>query len=457
MPGGVIQLLAWGSQNIYLNGNPSITFFKKVFQTHTNFSMESIRLNLNRTDALVYDNTILKAKLDRVGDLVQQIYLVFELPDIISTEEISFRWVDNVGETIIQDYQITIGGNVVDRQYGEFLHCMNSLSLGVDRREVYDKMIGNVPELTKPMLFDPAIPDGHNGLILANYPASQDARTLVSIRGRKVYVPLRFWFNKEPGCALPLVALQYSEAEISITLRPITHIYKVLTMQDGLPQYRGPEPNNPDHKLSNFVSNEFATYITNESTIDLKSYLEVNYIYLDTLERKYLAYNPVQYLVEQTYRIENYGLDENATIDLYLQNPIKEFVWFCRRSDANITNGWTDFLDIDKRHAMIGAKFSFNGLDRIDEKDAYYYNYVQPFQHHRGCAKDGVYLYSFSINAEDFQPSGSVNASRINKMQMFIRTRLPLEPTYKYSLTLYAISYNLLKVSSGLAAVAYSS
>jgi hypothetical protein len=457
MPGGLIQLLAWGNQNIYLNGNPSITFFKKIFQTHTNFSMESIRVNLSRTDANIYEPTIFKAKIDRHGDLIQQIYFVFELPDIISETDKSFRWVDYIGEAFIDNYRISVGGSTIDRQTGEFLHIINSLTLDKNKRELYERMIGHTPEMTRPQLVDVSIPDGVSGFVSTQYPASTNAQQMISIKGRKVYVPLNFWFNRESGQALPLVALQYSDTEVTIEVRPLAQLYKLLKLDDGFPRYVAPDTDDPEDRLAGFVANDFSTYLVSDTVLDVKAYLEVNYVFLDTLERKYLAYNPLQYLVEQTARIEFGGLGENNTFDLVLQNPIKELLWVCKRNDLAAKNNWFEFTDYRGANIMKTARIMFNGLNRMEDKDAMYYSHIQPWQHHSGCSQEGVYMYSFAINPEDHQPSGAVNASRIKRFQLVMSAVRPIDSSYEFGATVYAINYNILRISSGLAGLVYAS
>lgn len=153
-------------------------------------------------------------------------------------------------------------------------------------------------------------------------------------------------------------------------------------------------------------------------------------------------------------RIDRYSLGENNIFDLVLQNPVKEFIWVFKRNDLKSTNNWFDFLDKEVP-ILKQAKFMFNGLDRMDNKDEAYYNYVQPYQHHYGC-KDGVYVYSFSLFADEFQPSGSCNMSRINKIQFACILKNPPSNEYSYDLTIYAVSYNFLKITSGLAGVVFS-
>lgn len=435
MAGGLIQLLAWGSQNIKLNGNPSLTFFKKVLRAHTNFSMESIQVQLSRTDANMYENTMFKAKLKRHGDLVQQIYFVFELPDI-KPNDVHMQWVQNIGEALVDNVYVNIGGTIVDRQYGEQMHIQSQLSMTNDKRNIYERMIGNVPELV-----DPKQQTG-------TYPTSNPA-----IPSRKIYVPLNFWFNRDTAYALPLISLQYNDVEITMETRPFAELYQV--MVDGL--YSAPNSTIPSQQLGQLVSNARSTYMTSNSVLDIKAYLEVNYIFLDKKEREMVTYKPHEYLVEQTFRIQRFALAENNIFELVLQNPVKELLWVFKRNDQRSRNDWFNFLD-DGQIILRNAKIMFNGMDRIDEKDHMYFNLLQPFQHHTSCPKDGIYVYSFAIMPDQGldQPSGSCNMSRIQKIQMMMNVMRPVVSTYKYDVTLYAIGYNFLKISSGLAGIVFS-
>lgn len=431
MTGGLIQLLAWGSQNIKLNGNPSITFFKKVRKSHSNFSMESIRLQLNRTEANVNSTTTFRAKVSRHGDLVQQIYFVFELPDI-QTNSTNFRWVPHVGEAIIDNYYVTVGGTMVDRQYGELLHISNMLTLESDKKKAYDRLIGNLDILTNP---------DKSG----TYPSSNPA-----IPSRKIYVPLNFWFNRDPSSSLPLVCLQYSDTEVVIELRPLSHIYQVNGM--------APSATDPSETLDALVYNDITTWTRSNAVIDIKAYLEVNYIFVDDLERGQIVYNSHEYIVEQTMRIERFNISPYYTFELILQNPVKEIMWVLKCNDNAMKNRWFDYLDHSGNHILKSAKLVFNGLDRIDLKDACYFNNIQPFQHHKGTPDEGVYVYSFSLFPDELsQPSGSCNMSRIQKVQMMLNIMEPLTPSYGFDLTLYVINYNFLSISGGLAGVVFSS
>jgi hypothetical protein len=444
MPGGLLQLLALGNQNLYLTGNPSITFFKKVYNTYTNFSMESIRIDLNRNDVFVNENTILKATIDRHGDMVSQVYFVFELPDIDFSDELLFKWVDFVGETIVDNYHISINGNIIDKQTGEFAHLYQSLSFDAGKKYMYEKLVGQRFDIPSR-----EIPSTPYGMYVQSFDPT-------NVPARKIYLPLHFWFNKSLAHSLPLISLQYSEVELTIELRPLKDIYRLYYVKNGVSDFYAPNLNDSTHALSAFIDNTNKRYQISENLIDIKAYLEVNYIYLDKSERAFFLYKPIEYLIEQTSRIERSGLAGSSTIDLVLQNPVKEILWVCSRSDRSLKNDWFNYHD-NNATIMENAKLIFNGIDRFDLKDSIYFNYVQPYQHHRCNYKDGLYVYSFAINADDIeQPSGACNMSMINKIQMYMTLRRPTDISYQYDTTFYVVNYNLFRIEKGLGSLAFS-
>jgi effector-binding domain-containing protein len=175
MPGGLIQLVAYGAQNVFLNGNPTVSFFKKVYKTHTNFSTESIKVIFNKTYIDFNDTTLFIAKIDRNADLIQEIYFSFEIPEIKKKLREDFRFVKNLGEVMIDYYKIYIGGTLVDTQYGEWLHIWNELTIESSKKYGYDKLIGNIPEIYSP--------DPHN------FRQNEE----VQVEKRRLYVPLKFY------------------------------------------------------------------------------------------------------------------------------------------------------------------------------------------------------------------------------------------------------------------------
>ena len=466
MGSGLMQLLATGQQDIYLTGNPAMTHFKKVFRTHTNFAMEPIEVPfVNRSDCFIYEKTSFKAKIERHADLIAQVYFVFEIPDIVSDNVMSFRWIEHLGEAIIDNCSISIGGNIIDKQYGEYLYIQNSLTMDQAKRDIYNKMTGNVMQVNDPDTYNQITSQTFNSLsriplryrIGSGYPtASKDPNNFVpSIPTRKIYVPLQFWFTRDYGCALPLVSLQYSEVEINIEIRPFVELYKIVSNRAGDQNFYAPNLSISGHTLDNFVSNVRQRFLISSAVLDIRAHLEINYIYLDTLERQYFAYKPLQYMIEQTTRIEYRNLLNNNVVDLILQNPIRDCYFVCKRNDLRTTNNW--FVYTDKGSPILQkAKIMFNGLDRIPLKEAEFFSYVQPFQHYKGNNVDGLYVYSFSLYPTEYQPSGSFNASRVNKIQFYMNVATPKDDTYGYDAVFYVNNYNLLLVSSGLCGVKYS-
>ena len=234
------------------------------------------------------------------------------------------------------------------------------------------------------------------------------------------------------------------------------YLYRLSYKKSGIINNYAPDKTNPDHNLYNFVSNANDQYMTTTATLDLKARLELNYIYLDQKERMFFAYKPVEYLINQLTILPITSLSRTNILELVLSNPVKELIWICRRNDVSIWNTWFDFTD-KMRNIMTTARILFNGMERLSEKSWEYYAYVQPFQHHSGCNKDGIYNYSFSINPEDLnQPTGSCNMSKINKVQIGLNTIAPLSPYYDYDICFYVINYNILRIANGLGGNVYT-
>lgn len=434
MGGGAIQLVAWGNQNKHLMGNPSITFFKKVYKTHTNFSMESIVVPFNKTYSFINQNTILKAKLPRNGDLIMQIYFVFELPPITNNVSIPFKWISSIGEAVISNVTLSIGNVIIDNHSGEYINIRHNISSPIYKKRLYDKLIGNIDILNQ---------SNNQNEIIPKYTC---------------YVPLQFYFNKNVSNALPIIALQYMDVDITIDIRPVNEWYQLFykNINTNNYEYRAPNIDNTEHAIKKYINNESVNYIKDSSILEINARLEVNYVFLDKNERDYFIHKPLEYLIEQTVNINNYKLSTYNILEYKLNNPVKEFLWVFRRSDVYLKNTWFDYLD-DKQHIMVKARFMFNGVDRIQDKDYQYYNYIIPYQHYNGEPIDGVYCYTFALYPDEglSQPSGSCNFSRIDKLQ-FVTTLKNVDGDYTYDLLFFAKSYNILKINGGIASLYYS-
>lgn len=374
MGGGLMQLVAYGAQDIYLSGNPQITFFKVVYRRHTNFSMESIEQTFNGFPDFSKKVT---CPISRNGDLIHRIYLQAELP----SEGVAWA-----GHKLIKSVEVEIGGQRIDKHYADWLHIWNELSQTAGHWDGYKLMV-----------------DG--GDVLTENPSGAS-----DVADNVVFVPLQFWFCRNPGLALPLIALQYHEVKINL------------------------EFGDRDDVLVDGTSGSLAS-----------ASLYVDYIYLDTDERRRFAQVSHEYLIEQL----QFTGDETASskIKLNFNHPCKEIIWVEKEDGADVGTYVTSYDT---------AKLQLNGHERFSARVPQYFQLVQPFQHHeRVPTMDGktcgINVYSFALKPEEHQPSGTCNMSRIDNATLNL-AGVNTNNTVK----VYAVNYNVLRVMSGMGGLAYS-
>lgn len=413
MSGGLIQLAAYGQQDIYINGNPQITFFKIIYRRHTNFSIESIE----QVFATEPDfGRIVSANITRGnGDLINRIYLQVTLPALKQYTELNVSnwvgYVNSIGHNLIKRVDLEIGGQLIERHYSEWLEIWSELTLTESKRRDFNEMIGK-------------------------YDTDASLHTN-ALSERTYYVPLQFWFCRNPGLALPLIALTQHEVKIKIEFRPLAELVK-----------------------SNFVIPDIKTSKGDTPTI-LGCSLYIDYIYLDDQERKKFAQAPHEYLIELVqYQGEKAikGGISNDKIKFSFENPVKELMWVIQ-TDANLAvntrtgNNHLNFSSTSGNDTFKTLRIQFNGGDRFSVRNAEYFRLVQSYEHHTGSSRKHIYSYSFAIKPEEHQPSGSVNMSRLNNSDVFItfdHTDL-VDSQFK----MYALSYNIMRIVSGTAGLAY--
>ena len=485
MEGGVIQLVAVGAQDQFISGSPEISYFKMVYKRHTNFSMESVQQTFNNKPTLGSGSSQFICRIGRVADMLKEIYFQYQLPDIYSNQNLRFRWIENISQYIIYKTHIRLDTQLIDELYGEWMDVWNELTLSEDQRNSYNKMTGNTVDFNNPRTVNPYVIISNNDINFEQYPEGSSSAS-PSIRGRRFYLPLQFWFTKNPGLALPLIALQYQNLEVTVELRDINQLYQVYDIVNDIyvspTEYQTRYPNNnvttvvndvivaPAHYNLNVSANNDvsikrflvpigSSYESVSGVIDINATLECNYIFLDEDERKVMALNSHDYLIERVYRLDKEGILELDTIDLILQNPVKELVWITRRGDTQKYNNWSNFTNsldgLSNNHILNTARLLWNGMDRFEDKPAEYFNYVQPFQHHTRSPRDGIYAYSFALYPEKIQPSGSFNASTINRIQMYVTTN-PVLDNYEYQFVVYSRYYNIFRVVSGSGGMVYA-
>ena len=526
-----MQLVAYGAQDVFLTGNPKVTFFQAVYKRHTNFAMESIEQTFSGQADFGRRVT---CTISRNGDLCYRTYLQVTLPEINQSMNDSgsvyARWLDFPGEHLIAQVEVEIGGQRIDRQYGDWMHIWNQLTMSGEQQRGYFQMIGNTTQLT--YITDPSFADV-SGPCSATGGPSQVCAPRKTLPETTLYIPLLFWFCRNPGLALPLIALQYHEVKINIDFRPIG---ECLWAVKSLAAASGTQS----------VSTAYQQSLVAAS-------LYIDYIFLDTDERRKMAQNPHEYLIEQLQFTgdESVGSSSNK-IKLNFNHPCKELVWVVQ-PDANVdycasleggqvlykTLGaqpfnYTDAIDAlpNAVHAFGGpaetsganafittgglfqdpgsmsategevtqswggsfgqtapaeegsyvsdagtfvlaetaldmhcwgenpvvtAKLQLNGQDRFSEREGSYFDVVQPFQHHTRAPDSGINVYSFALRPEEHQPSGSCNFSRIdNATLQLVLSSATVGGTATAKVRVYATSYNVLRVMSGMAGVAYS-
>jgi hypothetical protein len=467
MTGGLMQLVAYGAQDVYLTANPQVTFFKQLYRRHSNFAMESVEQTFN---GVANFGKRVTATIARNGDLIYRMYLQVTLPrvdlndlidsGVIAGEDASgaqFRWLNWPGHQIVRNVEIEIGGQKIDKHYGEWLHIWNELTRPAGKQAGYAEMVGNVPEMVN-VISNVGTEGGCDDDCVGGDPHTS-AESRSCIPEYTMYVPLQFWFNRHAGLALPLIALQYHDVRIHVEFNEI----KYLCWTNNL-------------AIRDHVNN----------TGIVSSSLYVDYIFLDTEERRRFAQTAHEYLIEQLQFTGEESATSSATrVKLSYNHPVKELIWIVQRDSfvscsADNIDPWkgaqpfnySDFWDraalesgysittvegLAGKNPCVTAKVQLNGHDRASEREGKYYNLVQPYQHHTNIPAVGINVYSFALNPEDHQPSGTCNMSRIDLAQLM----LTLSPnTIGYGRTakvrVYATNYNVLRIMSGMAGLAYS-
>ncbi|MHB1952732.1 MAG: major capsid protein [Sulfobacillus sp.] len=416
-----MQLVAYGAQDIYLTGNPQITFFKVVYRRHTNFAIESIEQTFN---GYADFGKRVSCLISRNGDLINRIYLQATLPEL-DIPDVSFRWTDDIGHHLMRYMEVEIGGQRIDKQWSDWLQIWNDLSQDPGKQAGYKKMIGTIPALC---IYDST---------------PKPVTTL--------YVPLQFWFCRNVGLSLPLIALQYHEVKINVDFRCLSEL--IIVEGNQIP-------------VLSLMAGA----------------LWVDYIYLDTDERRRFAQVSHEYLIEQVqFTGDEQIINQQNKIRLSFNHPVKELVWVLRHNDfiENDENQWSNYTtEIAARteffvwpgiqhggftapagsaNPVNFAKLQLNGHDRFATRAGDYFNLVQPFQSHTNIpTSPGTNVYSFALKAEEHQPSGTCNFSRIDNATLQLNVSYPLGRDINAQCKIFCVNYNVLRIMSGMGGLAYS-
>jgi len=473
-----MQLVSYGAQDVYISGNPQITFWKILYKRHTNFAVESIEVTFNGQADF---NKRVTAIINRNADLMYKTYVQVVLPEVkTASANQTFRWVHYIGHRLIKQVEVEIGGQRIDRQYGDWMQIWTQLATDAGTVRALDSMIGNTPDLV--------LVKNNAGLGLdVPCTSSETTKSCVGRAGtpdKTLYIPLQFWFCRNPGVAIPLIALQYHEVRINVDFET--------------------QPN--------------CIYSGGSAAVVVGSLagasLYVDYCYLDTEERRRFAQQSHEYLIEQVQYTGAESITSSSNkIQLNFNHPVKELFWVVQRDSFvdcaasgsaapylgqqpfNYSDDWdmavgllssftndstsdppttayatganSNYLlakllvdaDIrcDGKNPVEVAKLQLNGQDRFTEREGSYFDKVQPYQHHSRCPSTGINCYSFALRPEEHQPSGTCNFSRIDKATLQLTVSVnTVTGDNTAQVRVYALNYNVLRVMSGMGGLAYS-
>jgi hypothetical protein len=565
MPAGLVQLIAYGAQDLFLTGVPEITFFRVVYRRYTNFAIESI--NVPFDDEVDFD-LISSVELPKTGDLIHKTYLEINVPQFYYTRSVdassalaeyqtalsnfqivwkfmninmlayrnaynaslaenvttasilktaifdafgnasrsvgssdpsdpnviivtnfnsvisstkykirqisvdyiaydisdvatkatlmnairvgynrsfevskyfmdivvakktiyldesntnyNFAWVERLGHAIIDYIEIYIGGDVIDRHFGDWLNIWYELTCERDIQDIYYKMIGNVDSLTT---FDRTTKPAY-----------------------KMLIPLQFWFCRNNGLSLPMCALQFSDVSIKMKLKKFSDCAYI---------------------ESGSLTDTTLDALYENNSYHLTANLLIDYIFLDEMERKKFAQSAHEYLIEQLqiYSMENITETTELYFNTDFSNPVKELIWvgqkysFINNSTGYVKCRWDNYTDsiTNTGNPITYSEFELNGTTRVNWRYYFYFNYVQPYQVHNTTPSDGINIYSFAIDPEDHQPSGTCNLSRMKTSALRMRLSSNLVSTADggANIRVYAVNYNVLRFLSGYGGLAY--
>lgn len=520
MAGGLLQLVAYGAQDVYLTGNPQITFWKVTYRRHTNFAIESIEQTFNGQADF---GRKVQCTISRNGDLAYRVYLQVTLPEVTTNDALYSRWLDYPGEHLIKNVEVEIGGQRIDKHYGDFMHIWNQLTMTSEQERGYNKMVGQTTHLT--YITDPSFADVE-GPCDAESGVPQVCQPRNGLPQTTLYVPLQFWFCRNPGLALPLIALQYHEVKISFEFRTLDEMLWAV------------------NSLDSTSGNLKATSAYNKSLQSAS--LFVDYVFLDTDERRRMSQNAHEYLIEQLQFTGDESVGSTANkLRLSFNHPCKELIWVVQKDSlvdycASFEGGeqlyyalgaqpfnYTDAVDVLQNahrtfasvpslaqfidssgvfsdagltisgdalngvetpnfqgtvnsgvgdaatfvlaetalnmhcwgeNPVVSAVLKLNSQDRFTERAGTYFDVVQPKDYHTRSPDTGINVYSFALRPEEHQPSGSCNFSRIDNASL----SLLLSPntvggTEQAKVRVYATNMNVLRIMSGMGGLAYSS
>ena len=403
MKGALIQLISRGKEDIPFIGNPQFSYFKSVHRSHSNFStFQSKNIFITEVDFGKKATCI----IDKKGDLLKRMELQFKLP---ATGNSLVSWINNTGNLMIQKVVLKIGGHEIVSLSGEYIDLYYKYSLDLGHYSTYSTMTNRVTGYRENSL------TGEQFLI----------------------VPLPFWFTFHISKALPLLKLGHMDVTIDVHFKPLTDCLYSGADKSGL-----------------------GGLVTLADLHIQDCFIYCDYIYLDKDERiALLKKESIDYVIEQVqedvFNISDSQSNLNLSLEFNLN--VKELIWFYYSDYYRNLNRWEKYSiksGVNEIAPFEYATLLFNGQDRFEKRNAEYFRLAQPLYHHQSSLSDFVYFYCFSNNCDSIIPSGTVNFSRIDQVNLQLENDADIVSGI---IKIIAVNYNILKIEKGMAGLLYSS
>jgi hypothetical protein len=506
MAGGLLNIVAIGNNNVILTGNPTKTFFKAVYSKYTNFGLQKFRIDFDgMRDLRLTEPSVFTFKIPRYAELLMDTYLAITLPNIWSPiyqpvppnpnvpdaphnnntwAPYEFRWIRDLGTQIIKEVTITCGSQLIQKYSGQYLNAMVERDFTKDKKDLFNKMSGNIDELN-----NPANAYNRVNVYPSAYYSGNTAGAEPSIRGRQLFIPINTWFTLNSRCAFPLVSLQYNELIITVTLRPIQELFQVRDVFDtsnNFP-YMKPDFNLPRFQMYRFLQtppsvNINPEYYTNTiTTWNADVHLISTYCFLSKEEAQLFANDDQVYLIKDVFEYNFYNIIGSSKLSLTSTGMVANWMWFLQRNDVNMRNEWSNYTNwpyhvlpvnllnapadsplksimgygpyynpnpigtatygnnttgifitgpfiVDNQKEILETMaILLNGDYRENVLPRGIYDYVEKYVRTPGFAKDGIYCYNFCLNTSpyEYQPSGAINLSKFKNIELELTTFIP--------------------------------
>ena len=472
MPGGLMNLASYGQQNIILNGNPSKTFFKTTYAQHTNFGLQKFRVDYAGLRSLrLNEESVFDFKIPRYGDLLMDTYISLNLPHIWSpiyspvgdnpsSQPYEFQWIEYIGAKMISKVSITCGNQTLQEYSGDYLLAAVQRDFSAEKKELFNRMIGHVPDLIDPLHGTGRTQDSYPSAVYTDNALGAEP----SIRGRTLYIPLNAWFSLKSQMAFPLTSLQYNELHIVLTFRPIRELFSILDVSDIANEYPrlAPNFNKTYMQFYRFLQSPPTTQIDDTDTEwsdrrvlwDTDIHLNCTSCFLSKEEAKLFALQEQKYLIKQVVETKLYNITGASKSDIKSLGMVSSMMFYFQRSDIKNRNEWSNYTnwpyanlipsDItfnqsggyystgiqsvqNVRNILVSSGLLLDGIYRENVQPVGVYNLIEKYVRTTGNAPDGLYCYHFCLNSNthEIQPSGAINMNRFNQVELEFLTISP--------------------------------